>query len=165
MKRKHSFDILFVLALFCVFAITILLTLSIGADIYRSISGRTNVIYEDRTPIGYIDGKLKNSDKTGSISLGKFGGVDTILIKNIYYETEYTTFLYYYDGYLREVILRDTEDFEPDLGFEVISAGDLSFDYVAGSGDKLIYITCTSNSGSVSELYYNLKSTEGTLNE
>ena len=69
-QEKHFIvDILFVLALFGVFAVSALALVTIGADVYQHTVEDMSVNYDSRTAVSYIMEKVRQSDTADSISL------------------------------------------------------------------------------------------------
>ena len=69
-QEKHFIvDILFVLALFGVFAVSALSLVTIGADVYQHTVEDMSVNYDSRTAVSYIMEKVRQSDTADSISL------------------------------------------------------------------------------------------------
>ena len=69
-QEKHFIvDILFVLALFGVFAVSALALVTIGADVYQHTVEDMSVNYESRTAVSYILEKVRQNDTADSISL------------------------------------------------------------------------------------------------
>ena len=51
--------------------------------------------------------KLHQADSSDSIAAGSFDGQDAIVIRQNYSDQSYVTYLYAYDGYLRELFIRE----------------------------------------------------------
>ena len=69
-QEKHFIvDILFVLALFGVFAVSALALVTIGADVYQHTVEDMGVNYESRTAVSYIMEKVRQNDTADSIFL------------------------------------------------------------------------------------------------
>ena len=109
-QEKHFIvDILFVLALFGVFAVSALALVTIGADVYQHTVEDMGVNYESRTA--------------------------------------YCTYLYLYDGHLKELFMREGAS----LGGQVLPAGtdimDLQEFSLSYASDDLIRISLRTASG------------------
>ena len=48
-EERHIIDILFVIGLFCIFALSTIFLISIGADIYGKTVSNTEINFNDRT--------------------------------------------------------------------------------------------------------------------
>ena len=156
---KHHMDGVFALLLFAVFAGCILLTLLFGASSYEKLVERDQRSYEQRTGVQYIAAKIRHSDKAGLVSVGSFSdrkAIDGDEINTLYLQFEgedgiipgFYTKIYYYDGYIREVLCAEDGGLEPDAGGEILAAKGLSL----SQEGSLIHITVTNEDGSESSL-------------
>ena len=144
-RRKHSIDVVFALALFCTFAVSVLMVLMMGASSYRSVTDSMNENYEDRTGTGYIAEKIRHSDSRGGIAAGQFDGNDALLLTQNIDGTDYITYIYYYDGYIRELLTENGSGMTAEAGEKVLEA--LGFE-VETAENGMFKITCTMNDGS-----------------
>lgn len=148
MKRNSfSGDFVIGLLLFCVFTGAMLMALVSGAGAYKDISAEMEAQYSERTCVSYITAKLRHFDSLGAISVGKIQGMDVIMLTEEENGTECITYIYYYDGYVRELYCEKDMDFDPEAGLSVISAEALSAEEPE---DNLIKIECVSGGRSVS---------------
>lgn len=141
MKRetaKHHMDGVYVLLLFAVFAGCILIVLLFGASAYEKIVERDQASYNQRTGIQYLAAKIRHSDSTDQIFVGSFSdrtnvAADEINALYLQFVGEdgavpgYYTKIYYYDGYIREVLCGEDDGLSPEDGSEVMAAGGLRF--------------------------------------
>lgn len=77
MKRcpaAHLIDLLFPLALFCAFAVTSLLVVVVGADVYRRTTDEMDRNFALRTPLAYLSQAVHRTDLAGGISIGPVWG-------------------------------------------------------------------------------------------
>ena len=153
-QEKHFIvDILFVLALFGVFAVSALALVTIGADVYQHTVEDMSVNYESRTAVSYIMEKVRQNDTAGSISLTTLDDVPALCMLSQIEEDTYCTYLYLYDGHLKELFMREGSS----LGGQVLPAGtdimelqDLELSYAA---DGLIRVSLQTASGEVHTFY------------
>lgn len=104
--NKHIVDVLFVLALFGVFAASALMLVTIGANVYKQNVANMNRNFSSRTAYSYITEKLRQNDTSNSISVGQLQDTDALVLSQELDGEEYATYLYYYDGYLKELYIR-----------------------------------------------------------
>ncbi len=131
---KHEIDRVAVLLLLAVFAGCMLLVLLMGAVAYKNIVTRDEKAYTARTGVQYVAAKLRHNDATGMVWTGSFyegteEGAETIPTLYLGMGTEeefYVTGLYYYDGFLRELLCEEGEKAEPEDGQEVLPASSFS---------------------------------------
>ena len=158
MKQEKHFivDILFVLALFGVFAVSALALVTIGADVYQHTVEDMGVNYESRTAVSYIMEKVRQNDTGDSISLTSLEEIPALcMLSRIDGET-YCTYLYLYDGHLKELFMRDGTS----LGGQVLPAGtdimelqDFTLSYAE---DDLICVSLRTSSGEDHTFYIHL---------
>lgn len=134
-QEKHFIvDILFVLALFGVFAVSALALVTIGADVYQHTVEDMSVNYESRTAVSYILEKVRQNDTADSISLTTLEDTPALCMLSRIEDETYCTYLYFYDGHLKELFIREGTS----LGGQILPAGadimelkDLTFSYVS----------------------------------
>lgn len=115
-KQTHIVDIIFILALFGLFALSSLFLITAGAEIYHNTVNNMQANYELRTSTSYLSEKIRQSECSDLVQLK---GVDAIALYETVGQTDYVTYLYYYDGYLRELYVSSGTD----LGDSMLMAG------------------------------------------
>ena len=118
-EKRHIVDILFVLALFLVFTLSTLTLVLFGANIYQNTINSMEDNYNARTVCSYISGKFRSNDSAGDISIGSIDGQPSLILNQEINDASYSTYIYEYDGYLRELFVSDSVT----LGAEVLNAG------------------------------------------
>lgn len=156
-SKNHSVDTVFVLTLFCAFAISVLLVLVFGTKAYSAIRKDTDETYFCRTALSFIGEKLRNGDESGSVSLGEHCGQPALVIGKTYNDVLFNTYIYYYDGNIYELLCRKGIELEVDAGNVIISASALSFER---KGENLLKINYTDTAGLSQSLLISLRSKE-----
>lgn len=105
-QQRHIIDIIFVLALFCLFALSAVFLITIGADIYGKTVDNMESNFNTRTALAYITEKVRQSDAGEQISVGEFSGQTALIITSRISDTDYNTYIYEYNGYLKELMCR-----------------------------------------------------------
>lgn len=107
MRSKHGthmVDLLFSLALFCVFAATALLVVLIGANVYRGTVKRMDENFSTHTSITYVTTKIRQNDAENGVAVISFGdGIPALLLTREIDGAAFETYIYHYDGALREI--------------------------------------------------------------
>ena len=150
-NNRFVVDILFVLALFVVFAISALSLVTIGTDIYGKIVYDMDRDYEERTCSSYITEKIRRADSSLGIHVMDFSGTNALMLSSEYEGRAYDTYLYYYDEYLKEITLRHDSYAGEDLlnaGENIMPISDVNFEL---EKDDLIKVTYSS--GDVTESF------------
>lgn len=152
-NKRHIVDILFVLALFAVFAFCALTLVILGANIYKNTISSMSRNFESRTACSYIAEKIRQNDLYDSIYIDKFEGQDALIFTKDVYGSLYGTYIYYYDGELKELFIR----IGSDIGENPLSAGATIMELDAFQpkyiNEKLISITLTISDNDTKTIY------------
>lgn len=112
------------LLLFCFLAVSILLVLLQGADLYRRLNQRSQLVYEQRTCSGYLTEKIRQAP--GNPYIQPFGEGDAIQFEETIGGEVWTTWIYCYDGWIWEYYGSDAVPESPELGEKIFPAEGLS---------------------------------------
>ena len=127
-RGNSRIDTIFVLIIFCVFAISVLLVLMLSAEMYKKMTDLSREGYDDRTGLSYIWTKVKNNDSAGDIHVGDFSGIPALCFDEEFSGVTYTTRVYYYDGWIRELFSEVGLDFLPEDGSQIIEIDGLTLE-------------------------------------
>ncbi len=105
-NNRHIVDVLFVLALFGVFAASALMLVTIGANVYKSTVSNMNQNFAERTAYSYVMEKIRQNDGYDSISVDEIAGIPALTFTQTYGEETFCTYLYLYEGQLKELFVR-----------------------------------------------------------
>ena len=128
-SKRHTIDVLFVITLFAVFAMSIMVLTGIGASVYEKIQASMSENYDSRTAFSYISNKIHQNDTNGNISLGTYGGTDAVIISEEIDNVTYCTYLYCCDGYLKELFTRASQEFGLEYGTNILELDSFSASY------------------------------------
>lgn len=109
-QKQHVVNLVFPIALFFVFAISALLVLLLAANLYHK---NTDTVLQDDdryAVLSYLSEKVIQNDVDGGISITTRDGVDCLTIASYYNETAYVTYIYEYEGMLKELFIRADAD-------------------------------------------------------
>lgn len=152
MKR---IDFVFVLALITLFAATSLSLVFIGAKQYRNVTNQMNENFDKRTTSSYLAEKIHQNDQLDCITITKIDSVTALCISETAENTTLTTYIYCYDGYLRELVVTDTSVFSLDSGEKLLAMKDFT---AVIYNDSLIRIDTTLSDGTTQIFYYTIRS-------
>ena len=124
----QKIDTVFVLIIFCVFAISVLMVLMLGANIYQNVTETTQEDSAERLALSFIWTKLKNDDVAGNMSVGRFHSCPALFFDEEFDRTIYRTVIYHYDGWVYELFSEKDLDFLPEDGTKLVEISDLRFD-------------------------------------
>ena len=147
-ERKHVIDFLFPLALFFVLTATSVALVVLASGTYSRQVQDSEDSFASRTALSYVTEKIHQADEYGAVYAGTFDGQDAIVIRQTYSEQTYVTYLYEYDGYLRELFIQDGVDAKASDGRKILASDCFSF-----------HLYCTNKDGSISDTYVSIKST------
>lgn len=148
--QRHMIDILFVLSLFCVFAVSSVLLILFGADIYKKTVQQMEDNYTSRTSIAYITEKIRQSDVEHAIKIISQNDTQILMLTNVINDIPYAISLYEYDGYLYELFARTDLELPLDAGQPVMELHSLSFSQIK---QNLLEITFSEDMNSEQTIY------------
>lgn len=148
--HRHIIDILFVIALFCIFVMSALFLISIGANIYSKTVSTMGSNFSSRTAVAYITEKIHQSDEDGSISVGEFDGCPSIIISSVHNDKEYTTYIYSYENELMELMMRKDVVLTPEAGQSIIEIESFTLEKV---DENLVRCSIVMNEGTDYDFY------------
>lgn len=153
---KHTVDMLFVLTLFCVFAVSASLLIALGANIYQSTITDMNKHYTLSTASAFITEKVHQHDEAGSVTLGKVDGKNALVLTETYGENVYYDYIYVYDGYVRELLIGKDATPMPESGQKILQIKKFSLEE---SSDNSIIMRMIDNDGNMlsKTIYYHSK--------
>lgn len=154
---QHKIDTVFIAALFILFAMTACLLVLIGARQYRATARAMNENYEVRTASSYLTEKIRQNDNAAGIAIVDFAGGNALALTNSV-DSSYTTYIYYYDGYLRELFVGENAIYTPDSGQEIIACDKFDAKLIHSG---LISASLTDTTGTSHKIYLNIHVTSG----
>ncbi len=152
---SHRIDAIFVIALFTVFAATAFLAVLIGARQYKETANHMNNNYEVRTATSYLQEKVRQNDSNSGIHVVDFYDTKALSFSDFDGAELYTTYIYYYDGYLRELFVSEDAIYSPDSGQEIIAINNFSPELIKSN---LLKITITNTRDESVPIYLTLHS-------
>lgn len=162
-KRERSkVDILFLLALFGVFLISALFIVLFGARIYKKTASDMDTNFNARTSVAYITEKIHRNDIEGGVAITKDEGSDLLMLRQFTDYGAYITYLYFSDGYLREITLSEGAPLEKSAGAQVLALHAFSIEEInpstlafhmtdAGDVTTTFYVSINAKGGVVHE--------------
>jgi hypothetical protein len=154
MKKFHvntsKIDTVFIAFLFLIFALTASALVLLMATQYRATVNSMNENYEVRTASSYLAEKVRSHDSAESVSVEDLDGITVLALSENAKESDYTTYIYYYGGALRELLIGSDAAFMPDAGQSIVTLQDFC---VEDRGEGLLYITFTDSAGLSHEQY------------
>ncbi|MCL2201816.1 MAG: DUF4860 domain-containing protein [Oscillospiraceae bacterium] len=125
---KHRIDTIFVLIIFCIFAVSVLMVLMLGASIYQNMTEISRENQEERTVLSYIRTKIRNNDENWRIYIGEFAGLPALVYDEEFDGRQFRTVIYHYNGWLYELFTEVGLELFPTDGKQIMELGGISFE-------------------------------------
>ncbi len=150
---SKKIDTVFVLALITLFAATSFSLVLIGAKQYRHITDVMSENYEDRTISSYLTEKIRQYDTQNAIEVYELEGIPALSLTATGNNISYTTYIYYYEGALRELVATEGSVFTLSSGQEIIQMQGFTPKLISAS---LLRAEVTDTNGDTQILYFSL---------
>lgn len=147
---SKKIDTVFVLALITLFAATAFMLVLIGAKQYRYVTDTMNENYEDRTVSSYLTEKIRQNDSADAISIVNLEGATALSLVANEDGFEYITYIYFYEGALRELVVTGNSVFTLSSGQAIMELQSFTPELV---DDSLLRITVKDAYGDSMDLY------------
>ena len=145
-QQRHIIDIFFVIALFCLFALSAIFLISIGADIYGKTVTNMEDNFNTRTALAYITEKGRQSE-------GQLEDLPALVITEASTGSSYQTYLYAYEGHLKQLMCKSDLILGPEAGQDILSVSDFT---LAPVNDNLLKCTISLSSKESYVLYISI---------
>ena len=154
-RETHRIDSIFIMLLFFLFALTAFVLIMIGVRQYKATANAMDYNYEIRTVTSYLREKTRQNSSNSSISIETIDGTNALCLKSTLNNTIYNTYIYYYDGSLREMYIQEGTPFTLNLGQQIVTIS--GFDMVK-TDDGLIIVTISDSFGGTTDMYLSANS-------
>lgn len=125
--RGRKIETVFVLIIFSVFVVSSLLLMMLGGNVYINTTEKSQRGYEERTCFSYIWAKVKYNDVYERVHVDAINGLSALCLEEEYDGVQYDTWIYFYDGWMRELYCEKGLVLSLDSGEPIIKVGSLSF--------------------------------------
>lgn len=149
-RETHRIDSIFIMLLFFLFALTAFVLIMIGVRQYKATANAMDYNYEIRTVTSYLREKTRQNSSNSSISIENINDTNALCLKSTIKDNVYNTYIYYYDGSLREMYIQDGTSFTLNLGQQIVTIS--GFDMVK-TDDGLIIVTISDSFGGTTDMY------------
>lgn len=140
-NHRHSVDALFVITLFCVFAVCSSLLIALGANIYKTTIDSTDRHYTLHTASAFVVEKVHQHDSVDFIDICSFGDGNALKLKEEYGDKTYFNYIYSYNGFMRELLVPDGNNPSPEAGSKILEVS--SFNVKLDDDHNLISLSIT----------------------
>ncbi len=141
-NNQHSIDFAFVLLLFCLLTMCSLTIVYIGSQVYSATVKTMEDHYSMTTANDYILEKTRQNLAKDQIEVRTIDDIDVLCLHETNDQSLYTTYIYVYQGQLRELLIPDHIAFAKENGEAIMAAQDLQLNIQ----NEMLVITLTINS-------------------
>lgn len=156
--QKHTIDILFPLTVLLVFGVCSVLAILLAADIYGGSVEGSERMYSSATALAYVQEKIHQNDAAGSVRIEQQEQVPVLVFQRSQGEQVYCTYIYAWEGSLRELMVNQEAGFQPSSGCALMDMASFQCRWTAPG---LLEICCTDTQGGQSQTQVALMSGEG----
>ena len=156
LKRDRSIvDIIFMITVFGVFMLSALFVVLFGAKIYKRTAHDMSVNFSSRTSLAYITEKLHQHDRRRGVTVMEDEDGPLLKLSQFINSDEYCTYLYDYNGTLKELTVRGDVAPVKSAGKDILKLN--SFEATRIS-DSLYRFNIEDDEGNRTEFYVSLYS-------
>jgi hypothetical protein len=148
-NKGQTMNVLFTMLLFLVFVLSALFSVLIGGKVYENIRGRMEESYTGSVALNYVANKVRQGDMDGGITVREVDRVPVLELRQEINDRAYITWIYYYDGYIRELFTNEGSGLGLADGLEIIECEGLGF----GLDNRLLRVETTGKNGGSLMLY------------
>lgn len=164
MRKKpqtHTIDTLFTVLLLLSFLLFSMLVAGTGSMVYQKSTDSLNRNYTSRTALSYLAEKLRQHDQSGCIAITRLDNdLPALALYEEQSEARYCTYLYFYDGALRELFTQASNTPSVDMGTAIAELADFTFCPDPASESSTLLLTVTDADGSSDTARIHLSSTQ-----
>ena len=158
-KNKHIIDAVFVICLALLFVLSALSVIAIGADIYKKNVSAMDSNNNRRIASAYITEKVRQADVNGAVFAKDVFNKKALVLQEEINGQLYNTYIYEYDGTLRELFARDDlVTFYPQSGQKIMNISAFDIEQVS---DSILGVDITQEDGTIDYLFITKRSREG----
>ena len=134
-KEKQGFrvDSVGVFLLGAVFLFLSIGLVLLGGSVYSHIIAGSARNDDARTTFSYLANQVRRADSGAGVEIGYLGEQQALLLNHDYAGWAFVTYLYYYDGALRELFVEKGYELEPEAGLPIVWLEDIRFS-IDGAG-------------------------------
>lgn len=143
-----------IILILLVFAISGLILIVIGLNVYKNIVLANDTNFELRTSLSYVATKIRQTDTNGRTYLDEKDGVPVLVLGEEIDGKIYETLIYHYNGYLCEFYREEDMEYELDYGLEIMEINEFS---IEETEDGLLKMIAKNKAGDEDQLIISLR--------
>lgn len=129
--RQWKITGFFPLAAAVLFAACLLAVLLTGAKVYRTILDKNQAAFAQRSAVQYVTTRVRQADRADTIRVERIDGMDVLLLEETVNGKDYVTYVYCYEGKIRELFTKAGYEFSPQDGEVILDAKSMAFSWEA----------------------------------
>ena len=146
--KRHTLQILLMLALFGAYTICALFLNLIGANVYSMEASNIENNYDMRTGVLYLSEKIRQNDVENSIRVDQVSGSDALVLTENKSGKGYETWIYVYGDSLCEILTPPRSTIKLSAGQVIMPVKSMRAEYK----DQMLIITLYTMSNKTTEL-------------
>ena len=149
MKKRYSIDALSSILLFALYVLLLLLMLMSAANVYsRAVQGAEEN-YHLRTAMSYVRVKIRHHDNGKDVFPGEIQGVDALCMTDDIDGATYTTYIYLYEGALRELFTAEASGVSLSMGTSIADLDAFAIEETPEHFYRISMVDADGNEGSL----------------
>ncbi|MBR5359711.1 MAG: DUF4860 domain-containing protein [Lachnospiraceae bacterium] len=154
-RDRSIVDIIFMITVFGVFMLSALFVVLFGAKIYKRTAHDMSVNFSSRTSLAYVTEKLHQHDRKNGVEIIEDADGPILKLKQVINSDEYCTYLYEFNGHLKELTVRGDVDLVKSAGKDILKLNAFKSTKVS---DSLYRFNIEDDEGNMTEFYVSLYS-------
>lgn len=119
-KRTGIVHLVSVLLIICVFAVSAMVLVNVGAIIYKNIAENNLETFQVRTSLSYVKTKINQYDSLEGVRVEEKDGRKQLVLSEMIEDEIYDTIIYFYKRKLLEITHEQGGNFKPEDGFTIL---------------------------------------------
>lgn len=154
-EQTHVTDLIFSLGLLCLFTISALTVLLIGAHVYKQTALDMKTNYTTRTALTYVAEKVHQHDSADAVSLGTIEDVPALELTESIDGVSYITYIYEDENALKELFVQASQPVTKSQGETILAVQNFS---MKQAGKNLLRFTVTDEENTSASLLIHIRS-------
>ena len=132
-REKSIVDTIFVFMIFGILMLCALFVVLFGAKIYKKTAHDMDVNFNSRTALSYVTEKVHQHDRKDCVEVTITNGQPVLKLKQFVNGDEYCTWLYYDEGYLKELTAKGEVGLIKGAGVNILKVNEFKADKLSDS--------------------------------
>jgi len=125
-KKKHFVNMMFIITLLAVFALSAIFVAMLGAEVYSHSASKMQSNFNTRTSLVYIAEKVRQC-QSSDYEIRSFNGSDALVLKDTYNDHVFETWIFVKDGKLSEIMVEAGTNISEFTGQNIMDMKEIRF--------------------------------------